>query len=41
MGAGMAACLLRGGHAVRGFDVRLDPVADLAELWRRGVPFER
>src|SRR5579871_489208 len=32
MGAGMAACLVRGGHAVRGFDVRPEPVEALARL---------
>jgi L-threonate 2-dehydrogenase len=32
MGAGMAACLLRRGHGVRAFDVRPEPVAELAEF---------
>jgi putative dehydrogenase len=32
MGAGMAACLLRHGQAVRGFDIRPGPLQALAEL---------
>ncbi len=32
MGAGMAACLVRGGQVVRGFDVRPEPVEALAGL---------